>query len=29
MTALLEFKQKIKGLYAKYEMYLQKCICSH
>ena len=23
MTALLEFKQKIKGLYAKYEMYLQ------
>ncbi len=23
MTALLEFKQKIKGLYAKYEIYLQ------
>lgn len=23
MTALLEFKQKIKGFYAKYEMYLQ------
>ena len=23
MTALLEFKQKIKGLYAKYEMYLR------
>ena len=23
MTALLEFKQKLKGLYGKYEMYLQ------
>ncbi len=22
MTALLEFKQKIKGIYAQYEMYL-------
>ena len=26
MTALLEFKQKVKSLYSKYEMYLQPLI---